>query len=365
MEDLPRDVARDLRRSRERRKSKPSGAWTLLLVGDLGRIISFRVSKATLVGMLAAVVAVCAFSAAAMVFYVGARLENKALHKDLVSVNAALNLAIKAKEDAEVRLRLIAGKTRPGQTAASEKKASPQKKGTPAAAPRSKPSLVLAKAAPKAARPAAKADVRRHEQTQPKPQSAHPKKEKPAVSKARSAFVTAEAAAPRAAGEKHPAPGTTPNAKPAAASPGSRQSTETAEPEGQGSKTSVSAQDLLIENLEIWSQKDKKAIRFQFSLKNAGDPGKKIKGYTFVVLKPEASSSEPSRGSPWTPLKEGRPELYKRGQFFSIARFKYVRGTMPQIQDVTRFKTATIYVYTESGDLVLEKVYDLADVLRS
>lgn len=358
MEDLPRNMARNLNRSPGRGKSRPSGAWTLLLVGDLGRVISLRISKATLVAMLAAGVAVCGFSVAAMVFYVGARLENKALHKDLTSLNAALNLAVKAKEDAEVRLRLVAGKARPRKTGASEKKAAPRKKAAPPAGPSSKHATVLAKVAPKAAHLSskAKADTRSQQETQPSPRSPDPDEQRPAVSKGRSAFVTAEAAAPKA-----PA-----NAEPATASPAPTQSTAAAKPEGQDSpETSVSAQDLLVENLEIWSQKDKKAVRFRFSLKNAGDSGNKIKGYTFVVLKPDAGSSEPSRGSPWTPLKDGRPELYKRGQYFSIARFKYVRGTMPQIQDVTRFKTATIYVYTESGDLVLEKVYNMADVLRS
>ena len=129
--------------------------------------------------------------------------------------------------------------------------------------------------------------------------------------------------------------------------------------------TTASAEDLLVERLEIWKQTDEQSIRFQFSLKNAGDTGKKIRGYTFIVLKPEKGSQEPSRGSPWTPLKDGLPTIFKRGQFFSIARFKYVRGTVPQIQDVQRFETATIYVYTESGDLLIEKVFDINDILRS
>ena len=64
-------------------------------------------------------------------------------------------------------------------------------------------------------------------------------------------------------------------------------------------------------------------------------------------------------------MQDGQPTIYKRGQYFSIARFKYVRGTVPQIQDVERFKTATVYVYAESGDLLAEKVFDIDEILKS
>jgi hypothetical protein len=38
---------------------------------------------------------------------------------------------------------------------------------------------------------------------------------------------------------------------------------------------------------------------------------------------------------------------------------------MPQIQDVGRFKTATVYVYSETGSLLLEKVYEVKDIVGS
>jgi hypothetical protein len=127
----------------------------------------------------------------------------------------------------------------------------------------------------------------------------------------------------------------------------------------------VSSKSILVENLQVWPKAEDYSVRFQFDLKNMDPEGRKINGYAFVVFEPEEGSQEPLRASPWTPLKEGRPTIYKRGQYFSIARFKLVRGRVPQIQDVGRFKTATVYVYSETGSLLLEKVYEVDDIVRS
>jgi hypothetical protein len=195
-------------------------------------------------------------------------------------------------------------------------------------------------------------------------QPAHEEK-KPAEEERRSPFVVAEAAKPTAVTNADTGEGSSEEAGSAAEQTSSPEQTEDSDGEESDFAGPVSPDDLLVQNLEIWKQVEKPSIRFQFSLKNVGATGKKIRGYTFVVLKPEEGSQEQPRGSPWTPLKDGRPSIFKRGQFFSIARFKYVRGTVPQIQDVGRFTTVTIYVYTEAGSLLMEKVFDVTEILRS
>ncbi|NVM56865.1 MAG: hypothetical protein HWN51_01920, partial [Desulfobacterales bacterium] len=127
----------------------------------------------------------------------------------------------------------------------------------------------------------------------------------------------------------------------------------------------VSPERLSIEKLEIWRDPETFSVTFQFGLKNIHPEGKRIKGYTFIVLKPEEGSQEPLRSSPWTPLKDGKPTLFKRGQYFSIARFKFVRGIFPDMERIELFKTATVYVYSGTGSLLVEQVYDLDKIFRS
>ena len=128
---------------------------------------------------------------------------------------------------------------------------------------------------------------------------------------------------------------------------------------------SVSAQRLAVEEFEIWQEERGDSLKFQFTLKNIDPQHGKVKGYTFVVLKPEKGSQEPFRVSPWASLEDGRPALFKKGQYFSIARFKFVSGTFLGVERAEPFKTATVYVYSETGDLMLEQVYHVDKILRA
>ncbi len=302
------------------------------MVGELGNIISLRLSKISLVCVLFLFSLVCTFAIISSFTYFRLQMENKGLRDNLNDATAELLAANKAAEAYQVRLMLLEGKGKPGSNTASEKP------------------LLAAK----------------------KNLASDTKNDAPAAEKKpRSAFVTAEAAKPKAAVPEQTERGAT--------GPDRQDSTKDIPAAGSGRETlpdkdgndedasvaPVSAEDLLVDNLEIWKQEEGRAIKFQFILKNAGASESKIQGYTFLVFKPEEGSSEVPRGSPWTPLKDGQPTIYKKGQYFSIARFKYVRGTVPQIQDVERFRTATIFVYTESGDLLIEKVFNIDDVLRA
>jgi len=127
----------------------------------------------------------------------------------------------------------------------------------------------------------------------------------------------------------------------------------------------VVLENLSIEQLEIWKEIESSSVNFQFMLKNIDPQGRKVRGHTFVVLSPEEGAQEALKVFPWTPLKDGRPAIFRKGQFFSIARIKSIRGTFPDIETTECFKAATIYVFSETGSLLLEKVYELAEILRS
>lgn len=327
MEDLSGSMAQDSRVANPRRGPKEARSWTLLLVGELGNIVSFRLSKPLILCLTVGFATICAFAVFAIYSYYKMFSEHESLAKGLDEAQSELVAANKAKEKAQIRLAFLETKAKPAKKAKPytvvkpEKKVRPEKKTKPAKAEDKpvvdkKPPIAISKAEPPAAFASADAKDIPSEEAE-----------------------DAEETSPAEPTEEPPAEGD-----------------EAAEP--------VSTEDLLVENLEIWQDVAARSVRFQFSLKNVGTPGRKIRGYTFVVFKPKEGSQEPARGSPWTPLKDGRPTIFKRGQYFSIARFKYVRGTFPQIQYVERFENATIYVFTETGSLLLEKVYDVDEILR-
>jgi hypothetical protein len=128
----------------------------------------------------------------------------------------------------------------------------------------------------------------------------------------------------------------------------------------------ASSANIEVNNLEIRRKADGNAFEFKFSLKKVHGGSGKIAGHTFVVLKPEEGSREATiRAFPWSPLKDGMPAIIKRGQYFSISRFKYVSGTFVDVSTMEHFKTATVYVYSDTGDLLVEEVFEVGKIFQS
>jgi len=151
---------------------------------------------------------------------------------------------------------------------------------------------------------------------------------------------------------------------------------ETLEPVADGSAArtskvsdpakSVPAQRLAVEEFEMWQDEHGDSLKFQFALKNTDPQHRKVKGYIFVVLKPEKGSQEPAIAYPQTPLKDGKPAVFQKGEYFSISRFKRVFGSFPAFKAIGYFiKTATVYAYSDKGSTLVEKVYEVDDILRS
>jgi len=123
---------------------------------------------------------------------------------------------------------------------------------------------------------------------------------------------------------------------------------------------------VFVDKLEIWQEPGENDFRFQFVVKNANRESGKIAGYTFVVFTPHESSADvPQRAFPDTRLAGGKPGNFKHGNYFSITRYKLVRGTLTDINMIRQYKTATIYAYSDTGDLLIERVFQITKVLRA
>ncbi len=330
MEDLSRNLAQGSQVKSPGRTHKEPRRWTVLLIGDLGKITSFHVGKPLVLSLTACLCVILGLVTYSVVSYNSVRLENTRLIKDLDTLRAQLETAENAKEKALVGLMVLEDSVK--QTARKAGPASDRKtKGAASKVTKPKPAATkAAKAkAPKTPKPAATKTAKAEAPETPKP----------------AATKTAKAEAPE-----------TPKPAAVASLPTRAEEDRIGPP--------VSPAGIIVKNLEIWQEPDDNAFKFQFALKNVDREGARIAGHTFVVLKPEEGSREPVRAFPWSPMKDGKPAIFKRGQFFSIARFKFVRGTLTDVSTIIRFKTAIVYVYSDTGGLLVEKVFEVDKILR-
>jgi len=110
-----------------------------------------------------------------------------------------------------------------------------------------------------------------------------------------------------------------------------------------------------IENLEVLNAPENQRLKVTFKLKKT-DPGiETISGRAFVILKQDTIDQKKWLTIPSVTLDAGKPSRVRRGQYFSIARFKSMKFERGYTADPNRFQHITIFVYAEDGKLLLEK----------
>jgi hypothetical protein len=121
-----------------------------------------------------------------------------------------------------------------------------------------------------------------------------------------------------------------------------------------------------VDKLEIWQEPGGNDFNFRYVVKKASTDSGKVSGYTFLVLTAhEGSAAVPPKAFPGTSLVGGKPSDFRQGLYFSIARYKSVDGRFTDISTIRRYKTATIYAYSDTGDLLIERVFEITKVLRA
>jgi hypothetical protein len=109
-----------------------------------------------------------------------------------------------------------------------------------------------------------------------------------------------------------------------------------------------------IENFQISNLPDDNRLRVLFKIKNTTLNSQRVSGYTIVVLKGEQTNWLPI---PWMPLEDGRPTGKQRGHSFGINYFKTMSLSTQPPKFPEKFQTASIYVFAQNGELLLEKTY--------
>ena len=110
-----------------------------------------------------------------------------------------------------------------------------------------------------------------------------------------------------------------------------------------------------VDNLKVSHEAKTSALNIQFDLKNAGADIQYITGYAFVILKENNTDQNNWLSVPNVPLVSKRPSEIDKGRRFSISKFKQVFLTTNIKSNPQRFKVATVFVFSVSGELLLEK----------
>jgi hypothetical protein len=109
-----------------------------------------------------------------------------------------------------------------------------------------------------------------------------------------------------------------------------------------------------VEDFRVSDRFDENRLKVMFKVKNTSPNSQRVSGHAIVVLKGENTSWLPI---PWMSLVDGRPTGKRRGHSFGINYFKTMRLSSRVPKSPEKFQTATIFIYTRQGQLLLEKEY--------
>jgi hypothetical protein len=113
-----------------------------------------------------------------------------------------------------------------------------------------------------------------------------------------------------------------------------------------------------VENFKASHESDNKDIEVQFKIKKTSAAPQKVAGRIVVVLKGDNLQVDQWLVMPAVGLAGGKPSG-KRGKSFSIQRFYTMNLTSKAPNYLDQFQTAIVYVFTKTGELLLEQDFSV------
>jgi hypothetical protein len=110
-----------------------------------------------------------------------------------------------------------------------------------------------------------------------------------------------------------------------------------------------------IENFKLSVKSGNNSLRVQFKLKNTSPYSQHVSGHAIVVLKGEEIQQNQWVSLPRISLIEGKPTGRQQGNAFGISNFKIMRFTASKPHSPDKFQTASVYVFAQTGELLLEQ----------
>ncbi|MDD9304223.1 MAG: hypothetical protein HUK40_18495 [Desulfobacter sp.] len=109
-----------------------------------------------------------------------------------------------------------------------------------------------------------------------------------------------------------------------------------------------------VEKFLVLQGKTSEELVVKFNIRNIATNSKEISGRIFAVLKPGTNQEKDWVIAPRADLKDGIPTPYRKGQYFSISRFKPVRLTIKNQAAPDSFVKASIYIFGDKGKILFE-----------
>lgn len=127
--------------------------------------------------------------------------------------------------------------------------------------------------------------------------------------------------------------------------------------DGPKDTETIASRLVAVEKFSVTRASGGQELRVRFDIRNIKEGPGEISGRIFLVLKPEAGTASNWIVVPKAPLApSGIPSVYKRGQYFSISRFKPVKFTINSPANPGSLKTAAVYIFSDDGGLIYEDV---------
>jgi hypothetical protein len=140
--------------------------------------------------------------------------------------------------------------------------------------------------------------------------------------------------------------------KPSASSPAKKSDP----PKTPRSSTPEMPPSVNAEKFIVYHEPDINTLRVEYRIVNTGSKEQPISGRTVVILKDDGDDQQNWLVLPSVPLSSGKP-VGEGGRSFSIYNFRTMRFKLNNQTGTDQYKTATVYVFTTSGDLLLEKEF--------
>jgi len=112
---------------------------------------------------------------------------------------------------------------------------------------------------------------------------------------------------------------------------------------------------MTVEDLQVRIDSTTDILHLTFLLRNKRQDDVPISGYVFIIFKPDYLDSAAWKGHPQRILQEGILQDFTKGERFSIARFKTIRGIFRNISQHNGPAFVSIWVFSGDGKLILIK----------
>ena len=114
-----------------------------------------------------------------------------------------------------------------------------------------------------------------------------------------------------------------------------------------------------VDDLIVFHQPDLNTLRVQYMLRNTGSKAHAIAGRSVVILKNKGDDNQNKwLILPHIPLVSGKPSG-KEGRNFSIFNLKTMKFSVNDQTGPGQFNIATVYVYSTTGNLLIEKDFPI------